>query len=103
MIEFKTWYEFRDAVEASIENGKDTYIFAMEETDPHIGIYMLDICNDSNEFYVSTQFNMDDFQKYLFVKYNAMNKCNDYSIVLDWVYDENLIYKRLFIFKTSGE
>lgn len=101
MIEFKSWDEFRDAVEASIESGKDTYIFALDETPEMATVwtYRLDVCNNSNEFYVSRTFHMEDFQKYLFVRYNAIKECNDYNIVLDWVYDENLIYKRLFIFK----
>lgn len=103
MIEFKTWYEFRDAVEASIENGKDTYIFAMIDSNPHIGHYKLDVCNNSNDFYVNDSFSIEEFQKYLFIKYNAQNDCNDYVISLDWVYDEKLIYKRLYIFKTAEE
>ena len=99
MIKLKNWYAFRDAVEASIEDGKDTYIFAMLDTNPNVGDFNLDICNDSNCFYVNNSFTMEDFQKYLFAKYNASNNCNDYNISLDWVYDNDLCYKRLFIFR----
>ena len=97
------WYEFRDAVEAAIESGKDTYIYAVDDT-PEMQsewTYRLVDCNESNVFCVSKTFNMEDFQKYLFIKYNVIQKCNDYNIIIDWVNDDELIYKRLFIFRIN--
>ena len=97
------WYEFRDAVEAAIESGKDTYIYAVDDT-PEMQsewTYRLINCNEANVFCVSKTFNMEDFQKYLFVKYNLIQKCDDYNIIIDWVNDDELIYKRLFIFRLN--
>lgn len=73
----------------------------MLDTNPYIGDFELDVCNKSNEFYVNNSFFMEDFQKYLFIKYNAQNECNDYTITLDWVWDDGNCYKRLFIFKNN--
>lgn len=101
--QFKNWYEFRDAVEASIESGKDTYIYAVDDT-PEMQsewTYRLVDCDESNVFCVSKTFNMEDFQKYLFIKYNVIQKCDDYNIIIDLVNDDELIYKRLFIFRIN--
>lgn len=101
--QFKNWYEFRDAVEASIESRKDTYIYAVDDT-PEMQsewTYRLIDCNEANVFCVSKTFNMEDFQKYLFVKYNVIQKCDDCNIIIDWVNDDELIYKRLFIFRLN--
>lgn len=101
--QFKNWYEFRDAVEASIESGKDTYIYAVDDT-PEMQsewTYRLADCNESNVFCVSKTFNMEDFQKYLFIKYNVVKKYDDCNIIIDWVNDDELIYKRLFIFRLN--
>ena len=103
MIEFKNYYGFRDAVEASIESGKDTYIYAVDDT-PEMSsewTYRLVDSNESNVFCVSKTFNMEDFQKYLFIKYNVIQKCDDYNIIIDCVNDDELIYKRLFIFRIN--
>lgn len=101
---FKNWYEFRDAVEASIESRKDTYIYAVDDT-PEMQsewTYRLIDCNEANVFCVSKTFNMEDFQKYLFVKYNVIQKCDDCNIIIDWVNDDDkFIYKRLFIFRLN--
>lgn len=102
--QFKNWYEFRDAVEASIESRKDTYIYAVDDT-PEMQSewsYRLIDCNEANVFCVSKTFNMEDFQKYLFVKYNLIQKCDDLNIIIDWVNDDDkFIYKRLFIFRLN--
>lgn len=101
--QFKNWYEFRDAVEASIESKKDTYIYAVDDT-PEMQsewTYRLIDSNESNVFCVSKTFNMEDFQKYLFVKYNVIKKYDDCNIIIDWVNDDELIYKRLFIFRLN--
>lgn len=102
--QFKNWYEFRDAVEASIESRKDTYIYAVDDT-PEMQsewTYRLIDCNEANVFCVSKTFNMEDFQKYLFVKYNVIQKCDDCNIIIDWVNDDDkFIYKRLFIFRLN--
>ena len=101
--QFKNWYEFRDAVEAAIESGKDTYIYAVDDT-PEMQsewTYRLVDSNESNVFCVSKTFNMEDFQKYLFIKYNVIQKCDDYNIIIDWINDDELIYKRLFIFRIN--
>lgn len=101
---FKNWYEFRDEVEASIESRKDTYIYAVDDT-PEMQsewTYRLIDCNEANVFCVSKTFNMEDFQKYLFVKYNLIQKCDDLNIIIDWVNDDDkFIYKRLFIFRLN--
>lgn len=101
--QFKNWYEFRDAVEASIESRKDTYIYAVDDT-PEMSsewTYRLIDCNEANVFCVSKTFNMEDFQKYLFIKYNVAKKCDDLNIIIDWINDDGLIYKRLFIFRLN--
>ena len=103
MIEFKNYYGFRDAVEASIESRKDTYIYAVDDT-PEMSsewTYRLVECDESTVFCVSKTFNMEDFQKYLFIKYNVSQKCDDCNIILDWINDDGLIYKRLFIFRLN--
>ena len=100
---FKNWDEFRDAVEASIESRKDTYIYAVDDT-PEMSsewTYRLVECDESTVFCVSKTFNMEDFQKYLFIKYNVSQKCDDCNIILDWINDDGLIYKRLFIFRLN--
>ena len=99
----KNWDEFRDAVEASIESRKDTYIYAVDDT-PEMSsewTYRLVECDESTVFCVSKTFNMEDFQKYLFIKYNVSQKCDDCNIILDWINDDGLIYKRLFIFRLN--
>ena len=101
--QFKNWYEFRDAVETAIESKKDTYIYAVDDT-PEMQskwTYRLIYCDEANVFCVSKTFNMEDFQKYLFVKYNVMQKCDDINIIIDWINDDKLIYKRLFIFRLN--
>lgn len=101
--QFKNWYEFRDAVEESIESCKDTYIYAVDDT-PEMQskwTYRLVECDESTVFCVSKTFNMEDFQKYLFIKYNVAKKCDDLNIIIDWINDDGLIYKRLFIFRIN--
>lgn len=103
MKQIKDYYEFMDKLENSINSGRDTYVFANLDYEGCYFDCWLDIEGPANEFYVKSDWNMEELQYFLFVKYNKINKSNDYNICLDWIYDEEICYRRLFIFKNTED
>lgn len=102
LVTFETFEQFFDHLKEAIDTKKDVYVFGYRLDDYIPSDYQFLAEDDYLEYYISSFIDFDLLQKRLAGIYSDFEYIH---LVLDYVYDsfedENIRYKRLYIFRSK--